>query len=582
MEISNDGDKGDRRFWIDAIDLSWMWGYYENRNYHETGGLSQGHYPSIERFNLLILEINGDVAPPFEQGINVILIPVSLFLHSNLHAMMENQETVKSLSDESSSGIAAEFYGMDRSKESISEHVEGIISKDQVTASEAWDILELLLQNATGYVIHDYTKCDTTGSVEKLGLASDILEMVAFDGKSMENGPTGKLPSETLVGAFLVVTGLIIFFAIAIATMYFFINLGRMLANWGMEFLTSFAEGAKAALEAAIKIIILVLAYLILALNLLIMTIGFILMSLILIEIANIANLKYQQDGIFIITLSNSSNDLIFRMKYEIYWEYIPYFNLELPSSRFIVEKNGILFYESKDSLFSISSCEVSNSNTLLKKSEGNISNTSIDDKIKDVSSEFWDYFALGSLTAEIIILVFLVGFLTLMLYNPDYLIAIPIAAGSLLLIFSIIYIIALISEKDPKTQYNDGAFLLGFGKVLVERGVNILKAGSLSYIKQLLEGFGKEMLQNFLWFDVIIVVLPYIATYNLYPIIAISLGITNLLLIGFIGILLGFTTNEKARKSFKILGYIFIIVGFVLVICSFIIMSIAINRANQ
>ncbi|MBD3227768.1 MAG: hypothetical protein GF329_06230, partial [Candidatus Lokiarchaeota archaeon] len=51
--------------------------------------------------------------------------------------------------------------------------------------------------------------------------------------------------------------------------LYFFINLGRMLANWGMEFLASFADAAKAALEAAIKIIILVFTYLILAMVLL-------------------------------------------------------------------------------------------------------------------------------------------------------------------------------------------------------------------------------------------------------------------------------------------------------------------------
>ncbi|MBD3230493.1 MAG: hypothetical protein GF329_20100, partial [Candidatus Lokiarchaeota archaeon] len=30
LEISNAGNKGDRKFWLDAIDFSWVWGYYEN------------------------------------------------------------------------------------------------------------------------------------------------------------------------------------------------------------------------------------------------------------------------------------------------------------------------------------------------------------------------------------------------------------------------------------------------------------------------------------------------------------------------------------------------------------------------
>ncbi|MBD3230491.1 MAG: hypothetical protein GF329_20090 [Candidatus Lokiarchaeota archaeon] len=264
--------------------------------------------------------------------------------------MMENEVEIEPLSDGSVSGIAAEFYGMDRDEESVSEHVEGIIAKDEVTAAEAMDILELLLQNATGYIIHEYTQYDTTGSVEKLGLASDILEMVPFDGKSMENGATGKLPSETLVGAFLVVTGLIIFFAIAIATLYFFINLGRLLANWGMDLLASFAEGAKAALEAAIKIIILVFVILMLGILILVFTLIFAFL-VILFSIMNIVNIE---TGFYYLYSKNSSGSVVKGMNISIPWVRNDFLDMDLPIVQMnFIENNIIIRKCNIDFLFS-------------------------------------------------------------------------------------------------------------------------------------------------------------------------------------------------------------------------------------
>jgi hypothetical protein len=43
--------------------------------------------------------------------------------------MLENEEIPRALGEDSWSGVAAEFFGMDRSEESVCEHVESMISK---------------------------------------------------------------------------------------------------------------------------------------------------------------------------------------------------------------------------------------------------------------------------------------------------------------------------------------------------------------------------------------------------------------------------------------------------------------------
>ncbi|MHA1312126.1 MAG: hypothetical protein ACTSQO_14525 [Candidatus Helarchaeota archaeon] len=64
--------------YIDAFDYSWAWGYYEGRNLYDKGGLTGGHYLSIEWFNVIILEFQDPIGP-FVKSININLISVSLF-----------------------------------------------------------------------------------------------------------------------------------------------------------------------------------------------------------------------------------------------------------------------------------------------------------------------------------------------------------------------------------------------------------------------------------------------------------------------------------------------------------------------
>jgi hypothetical protein len=81
--------------------------------------------------------------------------------------------------------------------------------------------------------------------VEKLGFASDILEMVPFDAQSMQNGPMNDLLTDLATWMFKVFVTVIMFLALPIiATILLFASLINFLANWGMKFLAAFTKAA--------------------------------------------------------------------------------------------------------------------------------------------------------------------------------------------------------------------------------------------------------------------------------------------------------------------------------------------------
>ena len=51
-------------------------------------------------------------------------------------------------------GVVAEFYGMDRSEESVCEQVVSLIAKETMTGQEEMNLLNLLLINIMSYDIY--------------------------------------------------------------------------------------------------------------------------------------------------------------------------------------------------------------------------------------------------------------------------------------------------------------------------------------------------------------------------------------------------------------------------------------------
>ncbi|MHA1253650.1 MAG: hypothetical protein ACTSRP_27030, partial [Candidatus Helarchaeota archaeon] len=215
------------------------------------------------------------------------------------------------------------------------------ITKNRTTKNEARSILQLLLENASGYLIHKYTGYKNIGEVERLGLASDILKIVPFIARAMQNGPTGKKPNCPLIWFLLIITGLILVVAAVLATIYLFVKLWEFLAKWGLKLLASFAKAAKQALENAIKIIILVLVCIIIALTLFSMVIAWIILPILLLMYSKLFNYWFKWEFFDIEIYDSSTNKLLLGFKYEIYWNYCNIFNMELPNQRILAYREN-------------------------------------------------------------------------------------------------------------------------------------------------------------------------------------------------------------------------------------------------
>ncbi|MHA1831190.1 MAG: hypothetical protein ACTSWR_06650 [Candidatus Helarchaeota archaeon] len=371
--------------------------------------------------------------------------------------MLENQEIPAELGEDSWSGVPADFYGMDRDEESVSEHVEGLIAKNRTTADEAMAILQLLLENATGHQTYEYTVCNKVGAIERLELASDILKIVPFDAQAMQNGPTGDKPNSPILWFFLIITGLILVVSAVLATIYLFVKLWEFLARWGLKLLASFAESAKQALENAVKIIILVLLLMSLAFELL-----FIVILFGLFFILSICTFNKNQYSVLLVDLTkfiiiDNVNNHTFSLEYKIVWKYDEILDMELPESNINIYIDGIEF--SKIKRFEIRNMTGSN-----------IETTSNYQKLME-----------GMIAAKIIILTFLSLYILMFYAASQYIMVIPFLLIGILTIFEIVITNSItksmLMNDDQSSEYilNLIVFLIGFSLVFLLDGFSFL-----------------------------------------------------------------------------------------------------------
>jgi len=191
----------------------------------------------------------------------ILIIPTSIYLHTKLHAMIETSVTgagvdmtkLPAALKGNATYPASEFTGVNRAEESVSEYVETLITWKQVPLADAQAILGLLLCNETGYVINLAFK----SKAETLGVAKDILDLIAWDGKTYQNSAQGKMPQGFWAWLGTQIAG----FFLAIVS--FFIWLGSLIIAFGLWLIGLFASAAMVAIEATVKAIILVFVFII-------------------------------------------------------------------------------------------------------------------------------------------------------------------------------------------------------------------------------------------------------------------------------------------------------------------------------
>jgi len=207
---------------------------------YQNGSFFNGHYPSIERMNLIILNVNGN-NNIFNNGLNVILIPTSLFTNTKLHAIIENAVKDGEINIDLLPNCLkpANFSGIDRNSNRISPYIESIITREDVPIADAMEILELCITSANESegVIYNYTGV----TPELAGLAPDVLGMIPFDGRVMQNSEQGKIP-RTCREAFLQLLQYVaeLLYNVLVAIVNFIKYLIQKLIEWGMSLIGMF------------------------------------------------------------------------------------------------------------------------------------------------------------------------------------------------------------------------------------------------------------------------------------------------------------------------------------------------------
>ncbi|MFQ5838741.1 MAG: Ig-like domain-containing protein [Thermoplasmata archaeon] len=192
-----------------------------------TGG--QTRMAAHDRFIVLTLNLTSASAP-FVTGVNTILVPRSIFLETKLKADFD-AGSYSPLS-------TATLYGEDLAADEISEGVAGLIAAT-LTGSQAADVLDRLLRNATDVEVYDYADITSRAAVANLPL--DVVRILPWVG--VVNGPTGAMPQDfwqkigavatTLVNVLLEAGQLIYDGLVALGT--FLVNLGEAIWEWGMQ-----------------------------------------------------------------------------------------------------------------------------------------------------------------------------------------------------------------------------------------------------------------------------------------------------------------------------------------------------------
>ncbi|MBN2152852.1 MAG: PKD domain-containing protein [Candidatus Lokiarchaeota archaeon] len=320
------------------------------------------HYGTISQQNLVFLDITDDdfTHPAFTPGMNVIVIPTDIFADTKLHKIIElaiDSEGALNMSMLPDFLQAATFSGIDRTRQSISRHVESVINAT-VSLANATAILDLILTLASNESVTDGFLAKRVNAC-RLGVAADVLALIAWDGAIMRTQTDGgPMPGtwygnlwEGVTAVFTLLWGGIV------AIFNLFAQLFTALINWGLKVVGEFATAAVRLIELLVKAIILTVAYLLLALAIIEMVLmwGFLILAL-----ASLILILPNPPYAFLFGMAYSGNDFSFRYEESIQWRYIDFVDLTLPVIRTETFFNGQLasWEENNVLLFTSSSGE--------------------------------------------------------------------------------------------------------------------------------------------------------------------------------------------------------------------------------
>ncbi len=354
-----------------------------------------GRYNALQHYYAIVFSARADYGP-FALGINAVVIPVPLFALTELHAVLENAKEDISILEDYDGLQKLDFSGIDRAEGTPSQYLDAVVIshleedeeilpwEDYLDADELKILLDLLTLSANeseGYLFETIV----TISPSELGLPSDVLKVIPFDGNYLAGDTPGNLP-RLWWKAFLdfwVTLGTWIWMGL-VALAGLFLAFVGFLIQVGMAILGAIAEAAIALIEFAVKAAVLVFAFIEFALTLIDMMIMWVLL------IITFAALTLVMPGsleVFLFGLYFENREKTNSFKYEesLLWRYNTFLDIPLPVVRSEIWTNGELTSWEESGL--VTSETISSDNTgmggsTLSTSEAKISECSDNAKV--------------------------------------------------------------------------------------------------------------------------------------------------------------------------------------------------------
>jgi len=215
-------------------------------------GRNEYRYSADDQLYLFYLNCSSSYGH-FVQGLNVVLLPRSLALASQVNSTLANLQGIGQ--DDPLNG--ASFARTNASRAEASGHVIAVISKN-LTGAKAEELLSKMTHNATGSRIGNNVTVPSTESLFLLHLPSGVLAMIPWLGVS--NSELGGQPHgsqsfwDWLCNSVVDVVRFVWNGLVAVAT--FMRDIGNAIIDFGLKVLCAIASAYAAVVKAAVDAIV--------------------------------------------------------------------------------------------------------------------------------------------------------------------------------------------------------------------------------------------------------------------------------------------------------------------------------------
>jgi len=346
-KTDSNGDWLELSFYTEKIPRVNTIAVYANGTYSET----YGRYYSTEKTVVVNLDLDS-ASGIWKKGSNVIVIPKSAFVNTELNALIQQSVDAEGNVDWSKMPNSlkddTKITGLDRSNagDDTSEWLELLITKKDCSVSDANAILNLLLtgviNETTGELgaINEYSAgFDST----LMNLPKDILELIPLKDMGFENDEQGDKPREFDEWVNRLIE--IVFEALAAIGNYL-ASLVSLAVKAGLKFVEIIRELIAPFIEALLKAAFLIYIYFLYALALYNEINGFLLLIGILTPIALLNNSEIK---IEFLKIEVNLFGIGFKVATDFKWKYDEFLDLDIP---FIISKtylnNELLFEDIK------------------------------------------------------------------------------------------------------------------------------------------------------------------------------------------------------------------------------------------